>query len=93
MLGGDDLPEALAAEVFLGEREVELAVVADEVFGYGVGHDFVHVDADALAGGGHGTIIGDALVGRKLRKVVEGERRCRSFGCALCALLRMTAKN
>src|ERR1035441_9663021 len=56
---GDDLPEALATQVFLGEVALEFAVVAGEMLGDGVGHDFVHVDADALLCGGHGTIIDD----------------------------------
>src|SRR6185312_12919189 len=49
---GDDLPEALAVEVGLGEGGGEVAVVAEEVLGDGVSHDLVHVDADALAGAG-----------------------------------------
>jgi hypothetical protein len=57
---GDDLPEALAVEVGLGEGGVVVAVVAEEMFGDGVGHDFVHVDADALAGIFHvASIIAD----------------------------------
>ncbi len=56
---GDDLPEALATEVFLGEVAVVVAVIAEEMFGDGVGHDLVHVDADAFAGGVHSSIIGD----------------------------------
>jgi len=49
MRSRDDLPEALAAEIVLGERYVEFAVVAEEMFGDCIGHDLVHVDADTLA--------------------------------------------
>ena len=56
---GDDLPEALAAEVFLGEIALEFLVVAGEMLGDGVGHDFVHVNADTSWCGAHGTIIDD----------------------------------
>ncbi len=52
-VGGGDLPEAAAAEVFEGERGGvavgEVAVVAVEVFSEGVGDDFVHVDSDDFA--------------------------------------------
>jgi hypothetical protein len=54
---GDGVPEPATVEVGEGEGGggvgVEVAVVAEEVFAEGVGDDFVHVDRDGLAGGGH----------------------------------------
>ena len=49
--GRDGVPEPAAVEVGEGERVGvgEVAVVAEEVFAEGVGDNFVHVDADALA--------------------------------------------
>ena len=70
VMRGNDLPDALAEEVGLGEGGVVVAVVAEEMFGDGVGHHFVHVDADAGAGG-HGTIIADGKA--------QGEKACPSL--------------
>ncbi len=49
----NNLPEALAEQVSLGERSILVAVIAEEVFGDGVSHHFIHVDADALGSGFH----------------------------------------
>ena len=45
-LGGGELPKALAGEIGWSDGFVEGLVVAAQVLGEGVGHDFVHVDAD-----------------------------------------------
>jgi len=45
-----NFPEAFAREVFERDGVVEGLVVAAQVLGEGVGHDFVHVDADTLHG-------------------------------------------
>jgi len=51
-VGRDDVPEPLAGEVFLGDGVVVVAVVAEEMLCDGVGHDFIHVDANSLLGFG-----------------------------------------
>ena len=64
---GDDVPDPLAAQVFLGDVAVVVAVVAGEVLGDGVGDDLVHVDADAFEWGAHGSIICDRFEARGSR--------------------------
>ena len=42
-VGGDDLPEPFAVEVFDGDLLVEVLVVAREVFAERVGHHLIHI--------------------------------------------------
>ena len=60
VLGGNGVVNPFAEEIALGERFIVVAVVAEEMLGDSVGHDFVHVDADA--GWGLGGIHAASMV-------------------------------
>ncbi len=47
-VGGDNLPEPLALEVFEGDLLAEVAVVAEQMLAERVGHDLIHIYTDSF---------------------------------------------